>query len=99
MIIVIGHIIALPETVADVLALGRAHSVRSRGEPGCIAHNVHVDAEDAMRIVFVEYWSDRAALETHFALAESRAFVKAVRALSPAPTVMKLFEAAEIRIG
>lgn len=99
MIIVIGHIIASPETVEDILALGRAHSVRSRGEPGCIAHNVHVDAEDAMRIVFVECWEDRAALEAHFRVPESRAFVKAVRALSPAPTVMKLFEAAEIRMG
>lgn len=99
MIIVIGHIIASPETAKQILDLGRAHSVRSRAEPGCIAHNVHVDGEDAMRIVFVECWADRAALEAHFALPESRAFVKAVRALSPAPTEMKLFEAAEIRMG
>lgn len=99
MIIVIGHIIASPETLEDILALGRAHSVRSRSEPGCIAHNVHVDAEDAVRVVFVEYWTDQAALEAHFRVPESRAFVKAARALSPAPTVMKLFEAAEILMG
>lgn len=60
---------------------------------------MHVDGEDPFRIVFVEYWADRAALEAHFALAESRAFVKAVRALSPAPTEMRLFEAAEIHMG
>lgn len=31
MIIVIGHVIASPETAEQILELGRAHSARSRG--------------------------------------------------------------------
>ncbi len=97
MILVIGHVITSPETAAQITRLCTKHSARSRAEPGCLAHNVHVDCEDSARLVFVEHWADMEALKAHFALPESRAFVRAVRALSPAPTEMKIFSAREAR--
>ncbi len=97
MIIVIGHVITSPETAARITQLCTEHSARSRAEPGCLAHNVHADCEDPARLVFVEYWADMDALKAHFAVPESRAFVREVRALSPAPTEMKIFSAAETR--
>jgi len=41
---------------------------RSRSEPGCISHAVHVDCENPLRLVFFEQWADRAALLAHFAV-------------------------------
>ena len=41
MIIVTGSVRARPDTEAELVALCREHSARSRAEEGCIAHNVH----------------------------------------------------------
>lgn len=94
MIIVTGHVITSPETASEITRLCVRHSQRSRAEPGCIAHNVHVDCEDPSRLVFVEQWADMDALKAHFAVPDSTAFVKAVRALTPQPTSMQVFTAA-----
>lgn len=99
MILVIGHVFTTPETVERITQLCIAHSVRSRGEPGCVGHNVHVDCEDASRLVFVEYWADMDALKAHFAVPESQDFVREVRALSPAPTAMKIYAAEDMSPG
>lgn len=96
MILVIGHVMTSPETAVEITRLCTEHSARSRAEPGCLAHNVHADCENPARLVFVERWADEAALKAHFAVPESRAFVKAVRALSPARTVMQLYNADEL---
>ena len=97
MLIVIGHVITSPETAAEITRLCTEHSARSRAEPGCLAHNVHADCEDPSRLVFVEQWADEAALKAHFAVPESNAFVKAIRALSPARTHMTVDSAEETR--
>ena len=97
MIIITGSAIIHPEHFAAALALGVEHSVRSRAEPGCIAHNCHVDAEDASRIVFVEQWADMAAVKAHFALPASGEFVRRLGRLAECAPAMRLFEASEIR--
>ncbi len=96
MILVIGHVITSPETAVEITRLCTEHSARSRLEPGCLAHNVHVDCENPARLVFVEQWADEAGLKAHFAMPESQKFVRAVRALSPARTVMHLYDADEL---
>ena len=59
-------IIVRAEQVDEALRLSRQHVERSRAEPGCIAHAVHRDAENPLRLVFVEKWVDMAALQLHF---------------------------------
>ena len=97
MIIVTGSVRTQPETEAELVALCREHCARSRAEDGCIAHNVHRDCDDPDLLVFVEYWRDMAALNAHFALKESREFVKTARRLSAGGTPMRIFEAAEVK--
>lgn len=97
MILVTGHVITRPETAARITELCVEHSRRSRSEPGCLAHNVHVDCEDPSRLVFVEQWADAGALKAHFAVPESIAFVREVQALAAARTEMNVFEATEAR--
>jgi len=81
-IIVTGWILARPETLAELTAIGQAHSRRSRDEPGCLGHDLYIDSENGLKLFFFERWTDRAALEAHFAVPESNAFMRKVRALS-----------------
>ena len=99
MIIITGSANFLPQHRPAALALGVAHSVRSRAELGCIAHNCHIDAEDPNRIVFVEEWSDVSAVKTHFAVPESREFVRQMETLANGAPQMKIFEAKELNRG
>ena len=96
MIIITGSVTIRPEHFNAALKLGVEHSARSRAEPGCIAHNCHVDAEDPARIVFVEEWADMGAVKTHFAVAASGEFVRMLSGWAEVPPVMKIFEATEL---
>jgi len=97
LIIVLGSVVVRDGEVARALALSQEHVTRSRGEPGCLAHAVHLDSENPLRLVFVEQWSDRAALDVHFKVPASRAFVKALSAMASAPPSIAIYEAAPLR--
>lgn len=93
MIIVIGSVITTPETHDEMLRLSLEHCARSRAEPGCIAHNVHVDCEASSKLVFVEYWADMAALKAHFHVPESQAFAAKLGEMSPKAPDMQIYAA------
>lgn len=95
MILVLGSATAHAGSFPEVLALSREHVARSRAEPGCISHAVHQDTENPNRLVFVEQWADQAALQAHFRVPASRAFGKALAALS-SDTQLRVFEASEL---
>ncbi len=97
MIIITGSAIIRPEHVDEAIKLGIEHSARSRGEPGCIAHNCHVDAENPQRIVFVEEWADMAAVKMHFAVPASGLFVRTLGEWAEGAPDMKIFEASELQ--
>jgi quinol monooxygenase YgiN len=96
MIIVLGSVIVRAGEVARALALSQEHVSRSRAEPGCLAHAVHLDSENPLRLVFVEQWSDRAALDAHFEVPASRAFVKALSAMAAVPPSIAIYDAAPL---
>lgn len=91
MIMITGHVDIRPEHRDEAIALAIEHSRRSRAEPGCLAHNCHTDLEAPNRIVFVEEWSDLAAVKTHFAVPESGEFVSEISAMSDATPVVRIF--------
>jgi quinol monooxygenase YgiN len=91
-IIVTGSLRARPETVEAVERLSVEHVHRSRREPGCLLHSVHRDVEDELRFVFLEQWADRDALNTHFRVPESGAFVQALNDLAAEPPSMEIYE-------
>ena len=96
MIVVTGSVTAKPETFDEVRRLSLEHVHRSRGEPGCISHAVHVDCENPLRLVFVEQWKDRAALLTHFAVPASGNFVRALHPLASAATTIEIYDATRL---
>ncbi len=82
MILVTGSVTAREESLNEVRQLSLEHVHRSRNEPGCLSHAVHIDCENPLRLVFVEQWTDRAALLAHFAVPASRDFVRALQPLA-----------------
>jgi len=96
MIIVTGSVHARPVALADVLRASLEHVHRSRTEPGCISHSVHVDCENPLRLVFIEQWADRAALAAHFAVPASRNFVRALGGLVMTPPTIEIYDATRL---
>ena len=96
MIIITGSVRTTPETEARLTEICIAHSARSRAEDGCLGHNVHADCEDPARLVFVEYWRDMDALKAHFALKESRDFVKEARRLTAGGDAMHIYDVTDV---
>ena len=96
MIVVTGSVTAREETLGDVRRLSLEHVQRSRQEPGCVSHAVHVDCENPLRLVFLEHWSDRAALLAHFAVPASRNFVRALQPLAAATPTIEIYDATRV---
>ena len=79
MILVTGSILAREDTFDEVLASCLEHVERSRNEPGCISHDVHVECQNPMRLFFFEQWADEAALCAHVTVEGSKAFVNSLK--------------------
>jgi len=96
MIVVTGSVTAREDSFDQVRQLSLEHVRRSRQEPGCISHAVHVDCENPLRLVFIEQWADRAALLAHFAVPASRDFVRALQPLAASATTLELYDATRL---
>ena len=96
MIVVTGSVTVRPETFEEARRLSLEHVHRSRREPGCISHAVHVDCENPLRLVFFEQWADRTALAALFAVPASGDFVRALGSLATGPTTLELYDASKL---
>ena len=96
MIVVTGSVTVQPETFEEARRLSLEHVHRSRREPGCISHAVHVDCENPLRLVFFEQWADRTALAALFAVPASGDFVRALGSLATGPTTLELYDASKL---
>ena len=96
MIVVTGSVTAREDSFDQIRKLSLEHVRRSRTEPGCISHAVHVDCEDPLRLVFIEQWADRAALLAHFAVPASRHFVRALQPLASAAATLEIYDATRL---
>ena len=98
MIIITGTANLRPEWREEGLRLGCEHSARSRAEPGCIAHNCYEDAERRGRLHFFEKWQSPQAVQTHFAVPESRNFVARISEMAEAPPTIEIFSAEPVEL-
>lgn len=92
MLIVTGAVVVRPESLDEALAVSLEHVRRSRGEPGCLLHSVHRDVEDPNRLVFLERWASRDALDTHFQVPASGQFVAALSQLAVTPPTIDVYD-------
>jgi len=98
MIIVMGSVVAQQGRYAQALALSQEHVARSRAEPGCLAHAVHADTENPLRLVFIEQWASALALWDHFKVPASRAFAQAITALAQGQPTMAVYDASTLAV-
>lgn len=98
MILVLGSVVAREGSAGEVLALSEQHVLRSRKEPGCLAHAVHRDTENPNRFVFVEEWSSEEALWEHFKVPASRAFAKELATLAVEPPSIAVYSASPVQL-
>ncbi len=96
MIVVTGSVTAREDSFHEAHRLSLEHVHRSRNEPGCISHAVHIDCENPLRLVFIEQWTDRAALAVHFAVPASRDFVRALQPLAAASPTIEIYDATRV---
>ncbi|MDP3076062.1 putative quinol monooxygenase [Bradyrhizobium sp.] len=96
MILVTGSILAREDTFDDVRRLSLEHVERSRTEPGCISHAVHVDCQNPLRLFFFEQWADEPALRAHFAVEGSREFVRSLKGRIVETTGTQIYNAVSI---
>ncbi|MEA2683606.1 MAG: hypothetical protein QOK05_1934 [Chloroflexota bacterium] len=81
-----------PDQLEEALRMSVEHVLRSRAEPGCISHDVYQDVQDANRVLFMERWADRAALEAHFAVPEAVAFSRAIGGMTTTRTRLEIHD-------
>ena len=98
MILVLGSVVAKEGSLAEVLSLSQQHVLRSRKEPGCLAHAVHKDTENSNRFVFVEQWASEEALWDHFKVPASRAFAKELATLAAEPPSIAVYSASPVQL-
>ena len=96
MIVVTGGVTARQDSFQEARRLSLEHVHRSRTEQGCVSHAVHSDCENPLRLVFIEQWTDRAALAAHFAVPASRDFVRALQLLAAASPTIEIYEATRV---
>lgn len=97
MIIITGDLVIKDGSMQDAMQACQKHVAHSRTEHGCISHAVYQDPENALRLFFYEQWEDQAAIDAHFILASSQAFVAVVRTLVSAPPNLHIFDAEQIK--
>ncbi|HEX3674863.1 MAG TPA: putative quinol monooxygenase [Rhizomicrobium sp.] len=98
MILVAGAITTRPETIAEAKRAALEHVHRSRAELGCISHDVSVDADNPLRLHFIERWESAEALRAHFAVKASRVFWKTLQDLAAEPGAMHIYEASAVKL-
>jgi quinol monooxygenase YgiN len=98
MILVTGRVTAKPDTFDEMLRVSREHVHRSRKEPGCLSHDVSVDADNPLTLHFIERWADAEALKAHFRVKESRAMWKTLQDLAADAGGMSIYDANKIKL-
>ena len=59
----------------------------SNEEEGCISYVIHVDKNDANRIVVVERWASQEALDHHFTLPHTARVTESIDMLEELPQI------------
>ena len=93
MLIVIGDATAAPGRRDDLVAATRAVAAATRGDAGCLGYSFAADVEDENRILSVEIWADRAALDAHLDHPHTRDFLAVAPGLVAGVPVMSFYEA------
>jgi quinol monooxygenase YgiN len=94
-ILVIGRGRIAPEHRDRLVELGKEMQEASRREDGCVRYSFYTSIEDPLSFVAVEEWTDRAALDRHFATAHLQEFVRGLGAVVSEQPEVAIHEVAD----
>ena len=95
MLIVLGSATAAPGRRDELVAAAQAVAAAARSDRGCLAYSFAADLEDADRIVSVEVWADRSALDEHMAHGHTQEFLRVAPGCVVGEPVMAFHEVAD----
>jgi quinol monooxygenase YgiN len=91
-LIVIGDATAAPGRRDDLVAAARTVAAATRGDRGCLAYSFAADVEDENRILSIEIWADRAALDAHLGHDHTAEFLRVAPSLVAGEPVMSFHD-------
>lgn len=92
MLIAIGSATAAPGRRDELVAAAQQVAAATREDRGCLAYSFAADVEDPDRIIGVEVWADRAALDEHMGHAHTQEFLRVVPGLVAGQPVMSFYD-------
>jgi quinol monooxygenase YgiN len=92
MVVLTAYATLLPEQVSQALEACRTVRRHSVLEPGCERYDFFQSPDDPTRITFVEEWTSKAALDTHFQQPAFNEFFAALGPLLRSQPEIRIFE-------
>jgi quinol monooxygenase YgiN len=91
-LLVIGDATAAPGRRDALLRAARDVAAATRADRGCLSYGFFADVEDPDRVVSIEAWVDRAALDAHLEHDHTRRFLQVVPGLVAGDPTMAFHE-------
>jgi len=91
-LIVIGDATAASGRREELVAAARTVAAATRGDRGCLAYSFAADLEDENRILSIEVWADRTALDEHMTHDHTQDFLRVAPGLVAGAPVMSFYE-------
>lgn len=95
MIIVLAKLSVKPEKKAELLAMAKDVMAATRKEEGCVSYVLFDNPHDAGGCMFVEEWTDKAALKKHSTSPHILEWRQKSAPCLSGKTVLKLYEGQE----
>lgn len=96
--IVIARAQVSPDSRETFVAAARGCVAATRQEAGCLAYDIYESLTATGTFVSVEQWVSEAAIDAHFQLPHTAAFLATAAACVVAPPLIEEFEAGERRV-
>jgi quinol monooxygenase YgiN len=96
--IVIARAQVRPDSRETFIRAAQACVAATRQEMGCLAYDIFESLTESGAFVSVEQWEDEAAIDAHFLLPHTAAFLKAAAECVNAPPLIEEFETNERRV-
>jgi quinol monooxygenase YgiN len=93
MIVLTAYVSLLPDHVDAAITACRTVRAASLTEPGCERYDFFQSPDDATKLVFVEEWTTRADLDTHFEQAAFNDFFAEMGNYMSNPPDLRIFDA------
>jgi quinol monooxygenase YgiN len=94
MVVVTAYVSLKPESIVSALNACSVVRVASIAEPGCERYDFFQSPDDATKVVFVEEWTSKGHLDTHFEQAAFQTFFAEMSGYTSNPPELRIFESA-----